>query len=174
MIEDVTENLRSHYSDDLRTAIDGLASSEFFGRETLSAAVGEISEVLIARATGASRIKRGNPGYDLVLGETLIEVKSRFISTWDEQLKFDFRPNTIQATFAYCVVWKDDEGRSPELKEAFRLSVPFLISRWAPAKSDKHCARTNLKKLRLALAEQADTLKTAVAHADGNAVLTQE
>lgn len=156
LIEDVTEVLRGHISSEMVGALKALTDSGIFGRETLSAAVGEISEHLVARALGASRVARNSRGHDLCFEGTTIEVKSRFISRWGESLQFNFGVHTAKAGIAYCLAWKGDDGGEPALQQAFRVTVPFLIERWRPLNSTgKYCARTDLGALRRALTEAA-------------------
>lgn len=156
MIEDVTVVLRAHLSVEMISALKTLTGSGFFGRETLSAAVGEISEHLVAKAVGASRVARNSRGHDLCLEGTTIEVKSRFISRWGETLQFNFGAHTARTGIAYCVAWDGDDIGEPALLQAFRVTVPYLIERWRPAGStSRYCARTDLGALRRALMEKA-------------------
>lgn len=156
MINDVTEALRGHFSPEMAGALKVLTASGFFGRETLSAAVGEISEHLVATAIGASRVARNSRGHDLLFEGTTIEVKSRFISRWGETLQFNFGIHTAKAGIAYCLAWEGDDRGEPTLQQAFRVTIPFLIERWRPTSSTgRYCARTDLGALRRALTEAA-------------------
>ena len=50
--------------------------NKHFGREKISAALGEILESLIATYVGGERRKRNTKGHDIFKGEHLIEVKT--------------------------------------------------------------------------------------------------
>ena len=152
LIENVTammnKSLAEH--DDIRTALGIISGCPLFGRETRSAALGEISEHLIARMENGERRPNGNKGYDVVDAQgAMIEVKSRLTGRWGDTLMFDFRPHTASATKAFCVAW-DDKSDPASIYEAYVIPVSVLVSRWGGAQSRKFCARTNLKKLRQA------------------------
>ena len=156
MIEDVTTNIRAHYSHEMHNALTTLVASGLFGRETLSTAIGEISEILVAGAVGASRVARNNRGHDLILEGSKIEVKSRFISRWGDSLQFNFGAHTADAHVVYCLAWHGDSGEELGVQHAFRLTVPFLIERWRPKTSQRgYCARTDLGALKRVLAERS-------------------
>lgn len=152
MVRDVTSDVQACLSTELKTAIDALTvlNKLFFRQETQSAALGEVSESLIAIYTGAIRTKRNNKGYDLRKEDLLIEVKSRLIDRYDDDCQFNFRKHTAQANTAYCLGWRiDDKGR-PWLSHVFEVGVPYLKQTWARPKQPTYCARTTLGKLKAA------------------------
>ena len=147
---DVTADLNRVLAEDdaAKGALALILQSPFFGRETLSAALGELSEHLIAVAFGGARIPRGNKGFDLVgrRGER-IEVKARQLSRWGSGLQFNFSKHTAQADLVYCLAW-DDTVAFPELRTAYRIPVPDLLRRWGTPDQRGYAARTNLGLLR--------------------------
>lgn len=155
-MDDVTERLNQLLDEhaEVGQALTLIIASPLLGRETLSAALGELTEHLIARLIGGTRRDRGNNGFDLVgpLGE-LIEVKSRQRGRWGENLMFDFSAHTASASEAYCVAW-DDTVAPPRVYAAYRGKVSEFLERWASCGSSRYSIRTNLGKLRAA-AEQA-------------------
>lgn len=153
MIYDVTEDLQQKCSHDIDAALHAIAAlKKFCGRETVSAALGEISEVVVAKYLGAERSARNSRGHDLLLPNGCkIEVKSRLLGKWGDSLMFDFRPETKTCRDAYCVVWRDDSNQV-ELHQVIKVEVPYLTKRWAVSQP-KYSARTNLGRLRRALNE---------------------
>lgn len=150
MVIDETVRFRKMVSTKLDDAIEALTVlNAYFGRETLSTAIGELSELLVADYCHAKRTKRGAQGYDLIgkNGE-LIEVKSRFLSHYADRLQFNFRRHTSKAHTAFCMVWVADDGERPKLEVALKVSVPFLIKNWAKPNQPKYSARTTLGALR--------------------------
>jgi hypothetical protein len=147
-LEDVTRQLIGELSENLAVQLELLPKlRNLFGEATASAALGELSELLVMQFTGAQRpARRNNPGYDLELGEETIEVKSRDISEWNEALKFDFRSGSANTTTAFCIVWKWD-GNTPKIEQAFRAPVRFLIDKWG-SKQKGYSVRTSLRWLR--------------------------
>jgi hypothetical protein len=152
MVRDVTADVQAHLSTELGEAIDALTTlNRHFGRETQSAALGEISESLIAHYTGAERRERNTKGHDLFKDAQLIEVKSRLIDRYEDDAQFNFRKYTAQAHIAYCVAWRIDEARRPVLVHVLEVGVPFLIETWSKPNQPKYCARTTLGKLKAVL-----------------------
>jgi hypothetical protein len=152
-MEDVTESLNRILKDhaEVGEALALIIASPLLGRETLSAALGEISEHLVARLIGGTRKDRGNNGFDLIgpLGEN-IEVKSRQLSRWGLSLMFDFSRHTVSASEAYCVAW-DDTVSPPVVHAAFRAKVSEYIERWGVQGQSSYSIRTNLRKLQTAV-----------------------
>jgi hypothetical protein len=135
----------------LKKAIDALTIlNRHFGRETQSAALGEVSESLIAAYVGAERRERNSKGHDLYKDGHLIEVKSRLIDNWQDDNQFNFSKHTARARTAYCVAWRIDESNRPVLQHVFEVGVPFLVERWATPKQPTYCARTTLRRLKAA------------------------
>ena len=156
-MEDVTSDLNAVLADhaEVGQALSLIMTSQMLGRETISAALGELSEHLIARLVGGRRIERGNRGFDLRgSGGERIEVKSRQLSRWGEHLMFDFGRHTETADTAYCVAW-DDTVEPPIVHAAFRLPVTELLERWGTPGQKAYSARTNLRKLRAAVTNGA-------------------
>jgi hypothetical protein len=152
LIENVTsvmnEELAKH--DDIQTALGIISGCALFSRETRSAALGEISEHLIARMLNGERRPHGSKGFDVVDAKgTMIEVKSRLTGRWGDTLKFDFSPHTVSANRVFCVAW-NDKSETSSIYEAYAMPVSLLVSRWGGRQLRSHCARTTLKKLRLA------------------------
>jgi len=149
MVVDETDKFRAIIAGELNEAIDALTVlSRYFGRETLSTAIGELSELLVAEFSGAERTKRGTRGHDLKTKDgQLIEVKSRFLSHYADTLQFNFRKHTSQAHIAFCIVWVANEGERPRLEVVLRVPVPFLLETWAKPKQPRYCARTTLGAL---------------------------
>ncbi len=147
MIQDVTDHLKKEQAAEITEALTILI--KHFSRETLSAAIGEVSEILVAKYMGAERERRGSPGHDLILPDgNLIEVKSRFLSLWGDKVQFNFSKHTAKAQISFCVVWTAAEGQLPNLDMAFKIPVPFLLQTWGTPKQEKYCARTTLGKIR--------------------------
>src|SRR5215207_7475223 len=121
MVRDVTSEVQSCLSTELKAAIDALTvlNKLFFRRETQSAALGEVSESLIAIYVGAERTKRNTKGYDLQKNGHLIEVKSRLIDSYNDKCQFNFRKHTAQAQTAYCLAWRIDGMNRPLLQHVF-------------------------------------------------------
>lgn len=160
MVRDVTEDVRLHLSSELAVAMDALTTlNRHFGRETQSAALGEISESLIAQYIGAERRARNTKGHDLFKDTQLIEVKSRLIDRYEDDAQFNFGRYTAQAHVAYCVAWRIDETRRPMLVHVLEVHVPFLIETWSKPNQPKYCARTTLRKLKAALSALDYSLK---------------
>lgn len=145
-MEDVTGELNRIFAahPDVKETLGMILQSPLLGRETLSAALGELSEHLIARAIGGTRIARGNRGFDLAgpNGER-IEVKSRQQSRWGGSLQFNFSKHTADADTVYCVAW-DDTVSPPLLFAAYRISVAELLHRWGTPTQAAYAARTKL------------------------------
>jgi hypothetical protein len=149
MIEDVSEGIGCLLNDpdsEFRKALDHLeALSAYLKHGTVSAAIGEISEMLIARYLGAEQNRRGTKGYDLVGPEKQqTEVKARLIQTdskyYGDRLQFNFRKHTRSAhntDMAYCLGW--DYNPRLTVIHAFRLPIPELCERWGD-KSPSYCA----------------------------------
>ncbi|MSP88795.1 MAG: hypothetical protein EXQ92_08300 [Alphaproteobacteria bacterium] len=158
MVNDVTAEVRSNLGCELNEALAALAAlPKYFKSATLSAAIGDVSEELVARHTKAKRKKRGS-AYDLIgPKEERIEAKSRFQAPdrgrGPESLQFNFKQSKKSAQVAFCLYWVADEGAPPRLEQVFRVSVDELIRRWRQSKTSKYCARTTLKKLRDAAQE---------------------
>jgi hypothetical protein len=150
MIQNVTIQLNEILATDdmIRRALKIISACELFGRETKSAALGEISEHVVARMVGGSRCDNGNKGFDVIDATGLkIEVKSRMPGIWGDGLMFDFRRHTQNAEKVFCICWSaraDDFS----IAEAYCVQVKELISRWGTPGQQKFCARTTLKKLR--------------------------
>ena len=160
MLENVTRELNRALAAhaDIRGAMGIIGGCPLFSRETKSAALGEISEHLVARVVQGQRRNQGNRGFDIVDAQgARIEVKSRLQGRWRDTLMFDFRKHTATASRVYCIVWKDDSDLEP-IAEAYMIPVSDLISRWAASRPTPYCARTTLKKLREAASLQQDQL----------------
>ena len=155
---DVTADLNRVFAEDdaAKSALSLILQSPYFGRETLSSALGELSEHLIAQAIGGARIERGNKGFDLLgsHGER-IEVKARQLSRWGNGLQFNFSKHTAQADLVYCLAW-DDTLAFPELRTAYRMPVPDLLRRWGTPDQQGYAARTNLGLLHKAFTGLAE------------------
>jgi hypothetical protein len=150
VIENVTATLSAQISRELEEAIDAITVlNRYIQRGPLSAAIGELSERLVAGFAGAEMTNRNSPGHDLKLpnGE-LIEVKSRFLSHWGDKLQFNFGSHSKCAHEAYCLISVAKKGERPRLDLAFRMSVPYLLENWGTPRQKRYCARTNLGKLR--------------------------
>lgn len=152
MIENVTsllnEELAKHY--DIQSALRLIASCDLFSRETKSAALGEISEHLIARMVNGRRRPSGSRGFDVVdAHDSMIEVKSRLTGKWGEKFMFDFSLHTKGASRVYCVAW-DDKTNVASISEAYTIPVSLLVLNWGGTKLKNHSARTTLKKIRQA------------------------
>ena len=152
MVRDVTNDVQACLSRALAEAIDALTVlNKHFGRETQSAALGEISESLIAIYANAKRTKRNTRGHDLHMDGRLIEVKARLIDGYEDTCQFNFRKYSAQAHTAYCLAWRIDQSNRPLLSHVFEVGVPFLVETWATPNQPIYCARTTLGKLKLAL-----------------------
>jgi hypothetical protein len=67
VIEDTTADLKTKLGGDISATLRALQSLEsHFDRETISAALGEISEKLIEKFTDSDRMPRGNKGFDII------------------------------------------------------------------------------------------------------------
>jgi hypothetical protein len=160
MVRDITSDVQACLSVELKAAVDALTvlNKLFFRQETQSAALGEVSESLIAIYTGAIRTKRNTKGYDLRKEGLLIEVKSRLIDRYNDDCQFNFRKHTALADTAYCLGWRiDDKGR-PWLPHVFEVGVSYLKDAWAKPKQPTYCARTTLGKLKAAALMHAHAL----------------
>lgn len=155
-MEDVTKVLKDILSDHpaVEETLAMILDSPLLGRETISAALGELSEHLIAKAIGGARIARGNCGFDLIgPSEERIEVKSRQIGQWGDNLQFNFSKHTTEAHIVYCIAWgHTDEGERPTLQAAYRIDVPELLRRWGTPNQSSFAARTKMGLLKKAFA----------------------
>lgn len=155
-MEDVTKVLKDILSDHpaVQETLAMILDSPLLGRETISAALGELSEHLIAKAIGGARIARGNRGFDLIgPNNERIEVKSRQIGQWGDKLQFNFSKHTEEANSVYCIAWDNtDEGERPTLQAAYRIDVPELLRRWGTPNQSGYAARTKLGLLKKAFA----------------------
>lgn len=151
-VNDVTQQFSQQLSDDLAAAINGLSIlRQHFGRETISAAIGEVSERLVARMVDGQRTPRGSFGHDLRLPDgQLIEVKARLADRYGDGVQFNFGRHTVSTTAAYCLAWRDDEVGTVRLDAAYRVDTVDLLEHWG-CNQPKYCARTTLGKLRAAL-----------------------
>lgn len=151
MVSNVTSKFRTRLSSELSGTIDALVTlAKHFGRETQSAALGEVSERLVAEYTGARRQPKGTKGHDLIKGDQLIEVKSRLIDHWGDDLQFNFGQHTVKAHIAYCLAWRIDEVRRPVLEYVFEVGVPVLVGNWGTPMQKGYSARTTLRSLKKA------------------------
>jgi len=155
-VQDVTEGLNALLADPAEVAGAALMlikKSSLLGRETLSAALGELSEHLIARMVGGERKDQGNYGFDLLGpdGER-IEVKSRQAGRWGNNLMFDFSRHTADANEVFCVAW-DDRAEVPFILAAFRAPVSLCLARWGTPRQ-AYAFRTTLRKLRVAAGQE--------------------
>jgi hypothetical protein len=151
VVTDETEELRYALDISLDKALNAIwLLGDYFGRETISSAIGEISERLIAQYLHASRKPRATRGHDIITpsGE-LIEVKARFTSKYGDALQFNFGKHTRNASVAYCLAWAGSEKERPHLQCAMRCPVATLLERWPNSKN--YCARTTLGALRSAI-----------------------
>ncbi len=149
MIENITERLYKELiaHKDLKEALAAIYSHEVFGRETKSAALGEISEYLIARMVRGQRSRNGNKGFDVVDAAGLqIEVKSRLPGEYRDTLQFNFGKHTESANEVFCICWHN-EGRDFSIAEAYRVPIVDLAL-WATPNQTRYFARTDLRKLR--------------------------
>jgi hypothetical protein len=152
MIENVTSLMNGELAKhpDVQAALGIISGYALFSRETRSAALGEISEHLIARMLNGERRPHGSKGSDVVDAQgTMIEVKSRLVGPYDGKLMFDFSSHTASADRVFCVAW-NDKSETSSIYEAYAMPVSALVSRWGGLESRHYCARTTLKKLRLA------------------------
>jgi hypothetical protein len=152
VIENVTGLMNGELAkhDDIQAALGIISGCALFSRETRSAALGEISEHLIARMLNGQRRPNGSKGCDVVDAQgAMIEVKSRLTGRWGDTLMFDFSTHTASANRVFCVAW-DDKSETSSIYEAYAMPVSALVSRWGGVQLRSHCARTTLKKLRLA------------------------
>ncbi|HEY2134184.1 MAG TPA: hypothetical protein VGH36_14620, partial [Acetobacteraceae bacterium] len=90
MVADETKKLQKALTPQLEEAMDAISVlNRHFGRETLSAAIGELSEILVESFTGAKRTQRNTRGYDLIAADgRLIEIKARFLASYADSLQF--------------------------------------------------------------------------------------
>src|SRR4051812_18331299 len=87
MISCETANLRAAITPRINEALDALLSlQDIFSNETMSYAIGEVSEQLVKAYTGGERTKRANRGHDLTVGVEKIEVKARFVGKYKEDV----------------------------------------------------------------------------------------
>ncbi|WP_315798507.1 hypothetical protein [Bradyrhizobium sp. SZCCHNRI3043] len=152
MVNDVTNHLLAHLPQ-FKEAIDALATLNkyFESRETKSAALGELSEVVMASYVGGKRRSPGTRGHDILAGHYLIEVKSRLIGQWKDALMFDFSKHSAEAHVAYCLAWDIGEDGRPIMQHAFELDIPFLLKTWGTPAQRNYSARTTLGKLKTAV-----------------------
>jgi hypothetical protein len=160
MISDVTNSIRELMTGDVQNAIDALAVLEqHFGRETMSTAIGELSERLIEKYLNGTRTSRGKQGHDLILPNgNLVEIKSRFLAHYADTLQFNFGRHTERATTVFCVAWVGGNGEKPRLEQVLHLPVQYLMAKWGTPNQTRYCARTSLGKLKAA-AQQSKELK---------------
>ncbi|MBB3882958.1 hypothetical protein [Acetobacter oeni] len=153
MIRDVTADLNAilkQHAEVSKAFID-IISSPLLGRETLSAALGELSEHLVAAFIGGAREIRGNKGFDLIgPGNEKIEVKSRQLSKWGGSLQFNFGAHSASADEAFCIAW-DDTGPPPVIHAAFRAPIPWMLEKWGCPGQNSYSIRTKLKALQQAV-----------------------
>jgi len=147
LIEEVTKELNEVLAQntELWRLLQILWSSTYFGRETNSAALGEASEHLVANLVGGTRADPGSHGFDVLdADQKKVEVKSRMLGRWGNDLMFDFSPHSRDAAYAFCIAW-DSSGTHPRINRAFKMPVTFMIERW-PSNA-KFAARTTLGKI---------------------------
>lgn len=149
MIKDVTTDLNAilMLHADVGKALVYIVNSPLLGRETLSAALGELSEHLVATFIGGARKARGNNGFDLVgPNEEKIEVKSRQLSKWGGSLQFNFGTHSATANEAFCIAW-DDTVSPPVIFAAFRAPISWMLEKWGCTGQTSYSIRTKLKAL---------------------------
>jgi hypothetical protein len=161
-MEDVTDILNEILAQqgELASALAALVASPFLGRETVSTALGEISEHLVALATGGNRVKRALPGFDVQgIDGTRIEVKSRQLGTWGEDLMFDLSHKKATADIIYCIAWNDIV--SPiVIHMALKIACRDFVRLWSTPEQKRYLARTDLKKIRKSLSEVGNYILT--------------
>ncbi len=151
-MEDVTRQLTEVLTqhEEAQAALALLMRSPIFGRETVSRALGELSEHLVATMVGGRRVNRNNRGFDVVDGdERSIEVKARQVSRYGETLQFNFGKHSKHAAEAVCIAWDDgDQSMPPRLLAAYRGSVQEFIREWGTPNQKSYSFRTSLGHLR--------------------------
>ena len=163
-MEDVTRRLAEVLAEhsEAREALTLLMRSPIFGRETVSRALGELSEHLVATLVGGRRVDRNNRGFDVVDGNNRsIEVKARQVSRYGETLQFNFGKHSLHATEVVCIAWDDsDKSTPPRILAAYRGSVHEFTRAWATPNQKSYSFRTNLGRLRrtVSIAAAADGL----------------
>jgi hypothetical protein len=156
---DVTKQMQKAFGRDIRAALKALATLEkHFGRETVSAAIGEVSEVLVERFANAKRIRRGGKGHDLIdkFGRK-IEVKARLPGTYADSRQFNFRRHSSDAYEVFCFAW-DTEPRL-SISHVFRISGRVLKRRWGRT-TGAYVVRVNLRQLKAAFGREGVRRKT--------------
>ena len=156
-VKDITAHLQRELRSDIRAALRALETlKQHFGRETVSAAIGEISEVLVAKFTRAERVKRGGRGHDLVdRYGGLIEVKARLPGDWGDSRQYNFGKHSARASEVFCIAWSDNPLA---VSHAFRLPISVLRKRWG-RQAGRYCARVNLRQLKAACDQHREKTK---------------
>jgi hypothetical protein len=150
MIIDVTEQLNRALVGEAKVqdALSLIIKHSFFSRETRSAALGEVTEYLIANIINGERRPRGSKGHDIIDREGwLVEVKSRSPGIWGDSLQFNFGRHTSGADRVYCVMW-DDTPNLPRVSEAYEIPISELIKHWSTPNQKTYFARTDIGKIR--------------------------
>lgn len=147
---DVTEKLNVTLGREFQRVMKALGTlSVHFDREVRSSAIAEVSESLIAKYVDGQKTPRSSRGYDVKKGNRLIEVKARLRGRYGDSVLFSFRHHTANAHEVYALAW-DWDARIPKLVAAFRLRVDVLRDLFGTSNQVQYCARTTLRKLRLA------------------------
>lgn len=133
-------------------AIAGLGRAGF-SELSVSAAVGELSERLVADVLGGTVARRQNRGSDVVApdGRT-VEVKARIANASNRSNRqFNFRLTSARTDTAYCLTWTLANG-SPALDQVIRVRMGLLIGHGKQGSLGSYCARTTHDGLRRLLA----------------------
>lgn len=147
---DVTEKLNVTLGREFPKVVKALGTlGVYFDRELRSSAIAEISESLVAKHVGGQKTPRSSRGYDVKKGTRLIEVKARLRGRYGDSVLFSFGRHTINAHEVYALAW-DWEAKVPKLVAAYKLRVAVLSDLFGTANQVRYCARTTLRKLKLA------------------------
>jgi hypothetical protein len=152
MIRNVTAELNKLLLENkgVQEALTVILGNELFGRETKSAALGEISEHLVAVMVSGIRCSNGNKGHDIIdHAGAKVEVKTRLPGEYGAQLLFSFSKHTASANEIFCVCWESKEGEV-SIVEAYRMLVSDIAQGWLTPNQKRYFARMDLKKLRIA------------------------
>jgi hypothetical protein len=134
-----------------RAAIGALRSAGL-GDVSVSAATGDLSEQLVARRTGGTRLPKQNRGADVRMPDgRRIEVKSRLTTELNrDDRQFNFRKHCSTTDEGCCLIWEEAAG-SIRLVDVLRFDMAIL-----PVSGSKtYYARTDYKKLRSLLEGKA-------------------
>lgn len=147
MVEDVTDDVMNKLGPEVEQIIERLFMIYKIAPRVISQEMSHKSVDLVASYVQGSRVSHHNPGYDVITGDTKIEVKSRFQDRPLRTPSFNVSNTSRISQFVYFVVWWYPwEGTKTSLHRTLRIRTGDLI-RTCSSKDPRYCAQTTLRQL---------------------------